>query len=170
MEAILNLISERLPIALTPPSSSPSVIKSSASDSPLLPVVNEITFEPIIPSLQKNPRQVNFSIGESSSNVTSRNSYSKDKGNTSGPFDGNLGGTFGNCIDQRAVISISVFGETLKTQKLSDYLVFKKNLLSYNASYSQQVRLSRCLDLSLVQDIFASFPDELGEYNYYATS
>jgi hypothetical protein len=51
MEAILNLISERLPIALTPPSSSPSVIKSSASDSPLLPVVNEITFEPIIPSL-----------------------------------------------------------------------------------------------------------------------
>ena len=159
MELILNLISERLPPA--------SPIKHT--DSPVLPVTHEFTFDPITPSGKKgsSQRQVNFSIGESSSssNVTYRvsNAGSSNTG-------GNLGGAFENFVDQRAVISIPVFGETLKTYKLSDYLVFKKKLLAYNASYSQQVRLSRCLDLSLVQDIFASFPEELGDYNYNATN
>ena len=175
MEAIMNIIIERLP----PASSPSSVIQKNSSESsntisinsPHVKSVNldnvdNFIFEPITPVTKKSSssRQVNFSIGDSnlSENVTSRNS-------NSAPYSGNIGGSFGNFVDQRAIISIPVFGETLKTSKLSDYLAFKKKLLAYNASYSQQVRLSRCLDLSLVQDIFASFPDELGNYNENGT-
>ena len=179
MEAILNVIIYRLPPASAPysviqksensfissESSNSNSINSSSGKAVNVDNVDAFSFEPITPVAKKSTsRQVNFSIGNSNSseNVTSRSSNSV-------PYSGNLGGSFGNYIDQRAIISIPVFGETLKTSKLSDYLAFKKKLLTYNASYSQQVRLSRCLDLSLVQDIFASFPDELGNYNENGT-
>ncbi len=120
-------------------SSPASPIKNA--DVPIAPT-HEFSFEPITPFSKKgvssSQLQVNFSIGESSSsNVTSRVSAGDNSNSV-----GNLGGTFGNFVDQRAVISIPVFRETLKTYKLSDYLVFKKKLLAYNASYLQQVRLS----------------------------